>query len=236
METLYLKNSVEKILAINFINIHELFIQSIAKHYKLWFDKTIDPLFQILWSNNKAIYVINSLTDLSGDEVKSELKNIGIRKETISYLFDDLNRPSHMVAAQQGENVVGISGYHLTSMSFFTSFSTLTHELVHYIDQIICGDECVYTRLEALDDGRLEVYSEAADAILKIIEAEKGHIDLFKNDINIADAKANGVEKLPYCVQAYVSAIMSGKPDIAGNISTYIRTMSDILLSLRGKY
>lgn len=237
MQTLHLKNTEGKILTVNFINIHELFIQSVIEHYGLWFDKTIDPLFQVLWDYNMEIYVMNTLTDSECKEIKNELKKIGLEQKAITCLFNDLNKPPQKIIAQQGDNVVAVSGYYLPTMTPFTSFSTLTHELVHYIDQIICGEESVYTRLEELNNGKLKVYRDASEEILNIIEKEKANVDLFKTDIDIVDAKnKTGGERLTYCVQAYVTALMVGRKDIVENMSTYIKIMSDTLLSLKGKY
>jgi len=235
METLYVKNREGNILTINFINIDEMFKASADKLQNLWLDKIIGPLFHTLWSNNKAVYVMNSLTDLSDDEVKNELKNIGLTAEVITYLFESLNRDSHFIVAQQGENLIGLSDYHLKyNLSDLTFFSTLTHELVHYIDQIICGNEGVYNLLEKLKDGKLDCYNKMAACIFGIVTEEKDRVDFF-DDVNIADAEKNGSEKLPYCVQAYISAIINNRTDIADKMSTYITTMSDIILSMRGE-
>lgn len=237
LKLIEITNGKGKKFTISFVNIDEAFTAAVEKYQHLWQDETIMPLYNLLFEMKKDIFAANSSTDINAEITKEELKGNELSNDGIKYIFDKLNEKNHTVIAQQGRNFIGISSYHLNNLNNLNNkmaneefFQTISHELVHCIDQFAFGDFGLFSVLKG---NILSSFNESAEKILGVVKATQDSSDTSFGDVNTDDALKNDHEKLPYCIQAYVTALMS-ESGSAGLIKNDIKNLIKITTDLAG--
>ncbi len=226
-------NDKKNKFTINFVNINEAFVTAVEKYQHLWQDETINPLYNFLFERAKKLIVASSSTEIKEDGKNEELDDSDLSINDIKRLFDWMNEAKHSFIAMHGENFIGISSYYLEGekkMSDEDFFQTISHELVHYIDQLLFYSTGIYNKLKG---DNLSNFNKSAGNILSIVKRAQDSGDKSFGEVNTGDAHKNDYERLPYCIQAYVAALMSDS-ESAVQIKDDVKNLAEITVNLAG--
>ncbi len=224
-------NDKKNKFTINFVNIEESFITAVEKYQLLWQDKTIKPLYNFLFEKVQNIFIASSSTEINDKEKNKELEGCDLTNADIKQLFDWMNVDKHLYIAMHGENFIGISSYYLENkMSDEDFFQTISHELVHSIDYFLFYETGIYNKLKG---DNLSNFNKSAENILSLVKKVQDSGDKSFGEVNTVDALENDYEILPYCIQAYVAALMFDN-ESAVQIKNDIKNLVEITVNLAG--
>lgn len=193
----------------------EQFQKCITEFQTVFDDRHLKCLFDALFKIIDKIFLIDEKANY--DELK-EMK-LDCKKEYFDEIIGKISTETRDVDAMQVNNFIAFGTCYLVSNPSPQSFfATLIHELVHTTEQYVTNYSCVYDKL---NEENRKLFNMNVERILETVKNEKEKGNLYFKEINIEAAQIFEHERLTYCVQAYVSALLSGSP-----------TINDILPSL----
>lgn len=214
-------NQSDNSITFYFLNIDAKLTSQFGKFTECWMDTAIAPIFNVLFKKVNSVFIANSAPELSNEDFNL-LKEDGLRLnfDCLNFIMKGENENAGIIG-QQGENFIGISNAYLNSEKCTekTLFSVITHELVHYYDNIISGEISFYDRLSETDKAQFEdAWKYIAAAVGSTEQEEFAGYYFDKDDF----------EKLTYCVEAYVLALLCNFEKLKNELSDSMMKMVQI--------
>lgn len=211
-------NQSDNSITFYFLNIDAELTSQFSKFTQCWTDPAIAPIFNVLFKKAKSVFIANSAPELSAEDFAFlQKKGLTLNFDCLNFIMKGENENAGIIG-QQGENFIGISNAYLNSEKCTekTLFSVITHELVHYYDSIISGDISFYDRLSEPDKAQFDdAWKYIAAAIGSTEQEEFAGYYFDKDDF----------EKLTYCVEAYVLALLCNFEKLKNELSDSMMQM-----------
>ncbi|MDE5670861.1 MAG: hypothetical protein K2I14_05305 [Eubacterium sp.] len=211
-------NQSDNSITFYFLNIDAKLTSQFGKFTECWMDAAIEPIFNVLFEKANSVFIANSAPELSNEDFSLlKKKGLMLNFDCLNFILKGENENAGIIG-QQGENFIGISNTYLNSEKCTEEilFSVITHELVHYYDNIISGEVSFYDRLSEADKAQFDDAWKYIVTVISSTEQEEFAGYYFDKD---------DFEKLTYCVEAYVLALLCNSEELKSELSDSLMLM-----------